>query len=109
MTAGLAIMAAAAAASLSKSTTKENPVTHPTNATSQDHAPVITPTVGRVLWYYPHENQNEGGFVRHAGPIIEPYAAVISHVWSDHMVNLCVFDANGKPHARTSVELRHNA
>ncbi len=70
-----------------------------------DASKVIIPTIGRVVWFYPHENQNDGGFARHGGPTIQPYTALITHVWSDHMVNLCVFDANGMPHGRTSVEL----
>jgi len=66
--------------------------------------PIIPPTVGRVLWFYPSEHTGEAGFVRHAGGG-GPYAAIIAHVWSDSMLNLTVFDANGTPHSRTSVPL----
>lgn len=63
----------------------------------------IKPTVGRVVWFYPHANSGEAGFEPTSAG--EPLAAVIARVWSDGMVNLTVFDASGKPHSRTSVEL----
>lgn len=66
--------------------------------------PIIPPTVGRVLWFYPSEHTGEAGFVRHSGGG-GPYAAIIAHVWSDSVLNLTVFDANGTPHSRTSVPL----
>lgn len=68
---------------------------------------LIPPTVGRVVWFYPAANAAEGGFHRHANGG-GPYAAVIAHVWSDHLVNLAVFDANGVAHGRTSVALLHS-
>jgi len=52
---------------------------------------MITPTVGRIVWF------QDG--VRPA------QAAIITHVWSDVMVNLCVFDPNGIPFAKTSITL----
>lgn len=48
---------------------------------------VITPTVGRVVWFYP----------RGKGPPEQPLAALVAHVWSDTCVNLAVFDSNGQP------------
>lgn len=48
---------------------------------------MITPTVGRIVWYHPK------GELPHA----QPFAAIIAHVWSDTCVNLAIFDANGKP------------
>lgn len=55
---------------------------------------MIKPSVGRVVWYRP------------AGAThLPPHAALITHVWSDVCVNLAVFDAEGKPYARTSVPL----
>lgn len=64
---------------------------------------IIIPTVGRVVWFYPASNTAESGFVRNESG--GPYAAIIARVWSDKLVNLTVFDANGTPHGRTSVAL----
>ena len=58
---------------------------------------MITPTVGRVVWYRPRgHGENE-----------QPLAAIVAHVWSDTCVNLAIFDANGSPMANppTSVLL----
>jgi hypothetical protein len=49
---------------------------------------MITPTVGRVVWFYP----------RGSKPSDQPHAAIIAHVWSDTCVNLAIFDANGQPY-----------
>lgn len=68
--------------------------------------PIIQPTVGRVVWFYPSQNTAESGFARHADGG-GPYAALIAHVWSDQLVNLSVFDANGAAHSRTSVPMYH--
>jgi len=68
-----------------------------------DPNPIIIPTVGRVVWFYPASNTAESGFVRNESG--GPYAAIIARVWNDKMVNLTVFDANGAPHSRTSVTL----
>lgn len=60
---------------------------------------MITPTVGRIVWYYPFPNDpgpSPGG---------QPLAAVVAHVWSDTCVNLAVMDANGATYNRTSVLL----
>lgn len=60
---------------------------------------VITPTVGRVVWYRPNE----------LDPIRldskQPLAALVTYVHSDNMVNLVVFDPNGTAAGRTSVTL----
>lgn len=63
---------------------------------------VIQPTVGRVVWYWPHPTQVAPGFCPGQD---QPLAAIIAHVWSDSCVNLVVFDANGIAHNRTSVLL----
>lgn len=60
----------------------------------------ITPTVGRVVWYWPDPSEPSictGGD--------QPLAALIAHVWSDTCVNIAGFDANGIPFNRTSVLL----
>jgi hypothetical protein len=49
---------------------------------------MISPTVGRVVWYYPKNHQ----------PDQPPLAALVARVWSDTCVNLAVFDGNGAPH-----------
>ncbi|SEF28498.1 Gp49 family protein [Variovorax sp. NFACC27] len=66
-------------------------------------SPIIIPTVGRVVWFYPAPKSGEAGFACNESG--GPYAAVVARVWNDNMVNLCVFDANGAPHSRTSVHL----
>ena len=62
--------------------------------------------MGRVVWFYPSQNTAEAGFALHPDGG-GPYAALIAHVWNDHMVNLSVFDANGAAHPRTSVPMLH--
>ncbi len=57
---------------------------------------LITPTVGRVVWYYPNGAK--------VGP--QPHAALVAYVHGDRCVNLACFDANGLPYAATSVVLR---
>lgn len=59
----------------------------------------IKPTVGRMVWYHPtaYEQFPQAGD--------EPLAAQVARVWSDTCVNLCVLDANGSPHSKTSVLL----
>jgi len=61
--------------------------------------PVIEPTVGRVVWFYP---PRDGQMALNGS---EPCPALIAYVWSDTMVNLAVFDHNGVSHSRTSVLL----
>lgn len=56
---------------------------------------IVSPTPGRILWFFPrgwHDTAN-------------PLAAIVAKVWSDRLVNLCVFDENGQPHPYTSVRL----
>lgn len=59
---------------------------------------MINPTVGRVVWYWP-------GQVGDPGFGSGPQAAIVTHVWSDRMVNLAVFAPNGTHYSRTSVVL----
>jgi hypothetical protein len=61
---------------------------------------VITPTVGRVVWFHP--GTGDSLYQPHRG---QPYAATVCHVWGDRMVNLSVCDGNGLWHGRTSVPL----
>lgn len=63
---------------------------------------IIKPTVGRKVWYRPSEQDIKGGMVSGNS---QPIDATIVFVHSDRMVNLALFDANGMPHQRTSVDL----
>lgn len=62
---------------------------------------MIPPTVSRMVWYHPHHQE----MLAHGLPYPSPLAAIIVYVWTNRMVNLTVFDANGVPHARPSVWL----
>ena len=54
---------------------------------------MITPTVGRVVWFYPDVGMDQ------------PHAAIITYVWSDTCVNLVAFNAGGSSFGITSVPL----
>lgn len=72
---------------------------------------MITPTPGRVVWYYPsvHERTCEvTDTVNHLAAGDQPLAAHIAYVHSNALVNLMVIDANGFPRCRTSVYLAQN-
>ena len=58
---------------------------------------MITPTIGRVVWYHPVDASG-------ATPE-QPYPALISYVHSDTLINVGGFTANGVPFAATSVSL----
>jgi hypothetical protein len=60
---------------------------------------MISPTVGRVVWYRPGKHETVGVMDN------QPLAAHVTYVWSDTMVNLMVIDHHGHAHARTSVKL----
>lgn len=63
-------------------------------------ATVIKPTIGRVVWFWPAVIGNP--FV----PIYDqPCAAIVTHVWGDDCVNLCVFSPSGDQYGMTSVPL----
>lgn len=63
----------------------------------------ITPTVGRVVWFYPAANQQSADFSPPAAG--QPLAAIVAAVKSEEVVNLTVFDAMGFAHARINVPL----
>ena len=63
----------------------------------------IASTVGRVVWFTPSTLTGDGRFAHVDSR--KPLAAIVSHVFHDALVNLCVFDSNGMPHSRTSVPL----
>jgi hypothetical protein len=60
---------------------------------------MIKPTVGRIVWF--HHNAGIVGFDDRDVPL----AAIVTHVHSDTMVNLCVFGPNGDSYPKTSVRL----
>lgn len=60
---------------------------------------VITPTVGRVVWYFPGPYD---GVQRYDD---KPCAAHVTYVHNDRMVNLVVFSHTGQIHVRNSVAL----
>ena len=59
----------------------------------------ITPTPGRIVWFYPAPNDNI--------PVLagQPLAAIIAAVHSDRYINLSVIDAYGHHHSAQSVYL----
>lgn len=70
---------------------------------------VITPTIGRRVWYWP-STYDRGGMLDKPSTIIEgnhtqPCDAGIVCVHGDRLVNLIVTDHNGNAHKRTSVTL----
>lgn len=69
------------------------------DANTPEPAP-ITPTVGRVVHFYPN-----GGMVEPYGYDGQPWKADIVAVHSDRMVNLSAFDPMGSHYALTSVGL----
>lgn len=70
---------------------------------------VITPTIGRRIWYWPSD-YDRGLLEAKPGTVIQsndvqPCDAGICYVHSDRLVNLTVADHNGNMHRRTSVTL----
>jgi hypothetical protein len=63
----------------------------------------IVPTVGRVVWFTPSRLTGDYGFTHIDSR--KPLAAIVAHVFNDCLVNLSVFDSNGTPFSRTSVQL----
>lgn len=62
----------------------------------------IPPSIGRVVWFTPSLGKGADNFVDHGG---YPFAALITYVWNDSLINLVVFDHDGVSHSRTSVPL----
>ena len=61
---------------------------------------IITPTVGRIVWFTPVRPDDY--VTDHGG---QPFAAIVTYVWSDRMINITAFDHNGDPKPHTSVDL----
>jgi hypothetical protein len=76
---------------------------------------VITPTVGRVVWYRPYIQpgvtaysltSEDWGYDTDMNTLPgQPLAAHVVAVWGDECVSLAVFDIGAKLHARHSVYL----
>lgn len=60
---------------------------------------VITPTPGRIVWYYPSEFDGIGQLNG------QPLAAIVTGIHNDNLVNLAVFDPYGNSQSRSSVHL----
>ncbi|WP_157651725.1 crAss001_48 related protein [Burkholderia ubonensis] len=59
---------------------------------------MIAPTIGRVVWFQPAKPHDQ--------PLRDqPFAALVTYVWNDRMVNLAYFEADGTPRSATSVAL----
>lgn len=69
---------------------------------------VITPTIGRKVWYWPSGHDLQTLSLRQHHAYIgqaQPFDATVIYVWNDRSVNLCVTDHNGNVFTRTSVTL----
>ncbi len=56
---------------------------------------MIKPTIGRIMWYWPELSARDD----------QPWAAIVTRVWSDNVVDLAVWDHNGNAKSRTSVPI----
>lgn len=70
---------------------------------------MITPTVGRKVWYRPSRNDLTGPLpmAMQGNPDFnpQPLDATVLAVHGDRLVNVLVLDVYGKPFAKTSVKL----
>jgi hypothetical protein len=64
---------------------------------------MIVPTNGRIVWYHPGAGDVLAAAQSSYGN--QPLAAIVTHVWNNHLVNLCVFSPDGVTASRTSVTL----
>jgi hypothetical protein len=60
---------------------------------------VISPTPGRVVWFYPAPHDGIATLNN------QPLAAIVADVHSDRLINLAVFDAYGNTQQRSNVHL----
>lgn len=65
---------------------------------------MIKPTVGRVLWYWPTAEDIKSGMFAYEGSD-QPFAASVTFVHGDRMVNLSVTDHGGIVWGKRSVTL----
>lgn len=65
---------------------------------------IISPTVGRKVWYWPSEHDKLGiGAMQTVKG--QPLDATVLAVWGDRCVNLLVIDITGKPFPKLSATL----
>ncbi len=60
---------------------------------------VISPSVGRIVWFYPAPHDGIGQIGS------QPLAAIVAGVHNDRLINLAVFDAYGNTQQRSNVTL----
>lgn len=60
---------------------------------------MISPTVGRVIWFTPPPADRLIGLTH------QPWPALVTYVHGDRMINIAGFNSNGTPFSRTSVRL----
>lgn len=65
---------------------------------------MISPTVGRIVWFHPNGNEAANDLLASNGSD-QPMAASVAYVWGDTLVNLDVIDHSGAHAAFTSVTL----
>lgn len=61
---------------------------------------MITPTIGRKVWYSPRQYGETGVKLGE-----QPFDATVTYVWNDRIVNLLVVDHRGCLHPRLGVPL----
>lgn len=61
---------------------------------------MIEPSNGRIVWYRPAPAEEQL-----PGYGLKPWAAMVTHVWNDRLVNLTVFPPDGSTHAQRNVIL----
>ena len=52
---------------------------------------MITPTVGRVVWFTPHVTDDPRQDIK------QPLVGLVTYVWNDRVINLATFDPDGNP------------
>lgn len=65
---------------------------------------IIKPTPGRVVWYWPSQQEIDAKAIAYFDQT-QPLAATVAYAWHDRMVNLSVIDQDGAQFRRTSVTL----
>lgn len=54
---------------------------------------MISPTIGRILWYNPLDSEK-------LFPHDQHYPAIVCHVWSDYEVSVFIINESGQPFSR---------